>query len=85
MILLSLWGPVVAVRFPLRCPPLEPPLNPALQSVGNLCTLVLVAIADTILSPTGQSLSKWTLGGSAMVCAAFAMLVVGAVRGDGGH
>ncbi|KAK4699556.1 hypothetical protein P7C70_g6706, partial [Phenoliferia sp. Uapishka_3] len=66
MILLSLWGPVVA-------------------SVGNLCTLVLVAVADTFLSASGKGLSNWTLGGSAMVCAAFAMLVAGAIKGDGGH
>ncbi|KAM0745728.1 hypothetical protein T439DRAFT_330372 [Meredithblackwellia eburnea MCA 4105] len=64
MILLSLWGPVVA-------------------SVGNLCTLVLVAIADTLLSPEGTSLSKYTLGGGAMVCGAFAILVF--FRGEGGH
>lgn len=57
MILLSLWGPVIA-------------------SVGNLCTLVLVAVADTLVS--GKAMSSWTLLGGGMVVGSFAMLVVGA-------
>lgn len=54
MILLSLWGPVIA-------------------SVGNLCTLVLVAVVDMLVG--GVSLSRWTMGGSGLVVMAFGMLV----------
>lgn len=59
MLLISLWGPLVA-------------------SVGNLCTLLLVAVADTVV--TGVPLSWTTLLGSAMVCGAFAGLIVAAKR-----
>lgn len=51
-------------------------INRLLQSVGNLCTLLLVGIADTVL--THNPLSKWTLLGGGMVVLAFGMLVWGA-------
>ncbi|KAK4046068.1 hypothetical protein OIV83_006373 [Microbotryomycetes sp. JL201] len=60
MVLLSVWGPVVA-------------------SVGNLCTLVLVAIADTFV-PNSPPLSLSSILGSALIVASFAMLIVGAKR-----
>lgn len=45
------------------------------QSVGNLCTLVLVAIADNVIM--GTSLTAWSASGSFMVILAFSMLVFG--------
>lgn len=55
MVLLGLWGPVVA-------------------SVGNLCTLVLVAIVDPFLIPENQ-LSFHTILGCSMIIIAFSVLI----------
>ncbi|KDE06412.1 hypothetical protein MVLG_03318 [Microbotryum lychnidis-dioicae p1A1 Lamole] len=60
MLLLSLWGPVIA-------------------SVGNLCTLVLVALADTFV-PTAPGLSTASLLGSSLIVASFAGLIIGAAK-----
>ncbi|SCV74906.1 BQ2448_7935 [Microbotryum intermedium] len=60
MLLLSLWGPVIA-------------------SVGNLCTLVLVALADTLV-PTAPRLSTASLLGSGLIVASFAGLIIGAAK-----
>ncbi|KAK4049869.1 hypothetical protein OIO90_005258 [Microbotryomycetes sp. JL221] len=58
MVLLSVWGPVVA-------------------SVGNLCTLVLVAVADSFI-PNSPPLTLSSILGSALIVASFAMLIIGA-------
>ncbi|ORY74038.1 hypothetical protein BCR35DRAFT_326000 [Leucosporidium creatinivorum] len=60
MILLSLWGPVVA-------------------SVGNLLTLMFVALADAFL-PNSPPLSMSSIVGSGLIVASFAGLIVGARR-----
>ncbi|KAG0139722.1 hypothetical protein CROQUDRAFT_666104 [Cronartium quercuum f. sp. fusiforme G11] len=55
MVLLGLWGPVVA-------------------SVGNLCTLVLVAIADAVFVPTSHLTLPVGLG-CLLITAAFSILM----------
>ena len=52
--------------------------GPLVASVGNLCTLLLVAVADTVV--VGVPLTWPTVGGSGLVVAAFAGLIVGAKR-----
>ncbi|CAE6434053.1 hypothetical protein ACGC1H_001447 [Rhizoctonia solani] len=56
MILLSLWGPIVA-------------------SVGNLLTIVLVMLADVILSRDLSVITFWSLIGSGLIISGFAILV----------
>ncbi|KAF8609457.1 hypothetical protein BDV93DRAFT_578241 [Ceratobasidium sp. AG-I] len=56
MILLSLWGPIVA-------------------SVGNLLTIVLVMIADVIISRSISVITFWGFVGSALIILGFAILV----------
>ncbi|KAG8687465.1 hypothetical protein FRC08_011944 [Ceratobasidium sp. 394] len=57
MILLSLWGPIVA-------------------SVGNLLTIVLVMIADVIISRSLSTITLWSLLGSSLIILGFAILVL---------
>lgn len=52
--------------------------GPVISSVGNLCTLLLVAVADTVI--TGVPLPWSTLVGSGLVVAAFGGLIAGAAR-----
>ncbi|KEI37069.1 uncharacterized protein L969DRAFT_90121 [Mixia osmundae IAM 14324] len=61
MLLLGLWGPVVA-------------------SVGNLCTLVLVAIADTFVMSSALSMSA--LIGCGLIVGAFSVLLVDMLTSD---
>lgn len=49
------------------------------QSVGALCTLVLVAIADVVIGSQGLSLS--TLIGCGLIVGAFAVLLGNTLRG----
>lgn len=64
----------------IRCSRLRPTdLFVSRQSVGNLCTLVLVAIADTLV-PNSPPLSLATIVGSGLIVASFAGLIVGARR-----
>lgn len=51
-----------------------------MQSVGNLCTLVLVVLADTLV--THHSLTSWSIAGSTIVVVAFALLVFSEQRGE---
>ncbi|KAG9100573.1 hypothetical protein FRC06_003952 [Ceratobasidium sp. 370] len=57
MILLSLWGPIVA-------------------SVGNLLTIVLVMIADVLISRSLSTITLWSLLGSGLIILGFAILVL---------
>lgn len=52
--------------------------GPLVASVGNLCTLLLVAVADTVV--TGVGLRWPVVVGGGLVVAAFAGLIVGARR-----
>ncbi|KAF8707691.1 hypothetical protein RHS03_03793, partial [Rhizoctonia solani] len=56
MILLSLWGPIVA-------------------SVGNLLTIVLVMLADVIISRDLSVITFWSFVGSGLIIGGFAILV----------
>ncbi|CAE6449465.1 unnamed protein product [Rhizoctonia solani] len=56
MILLSLWGPIVA-------------------SVGNLLTIVLVMLADVIISRDLSVITLWSFIGSGLIIIGFAILV----------
>ncbi|CAE6531764.1 unnamed protein product [Rhizoctonia solani] len=56
MILLSLWGPIVA-------------------SVGNLLTIVLVMLADVIISRDLSVITFWSLIGSGLIIFGFGILV----------
>ncbi|CAE6463421.1 unnamed protein product [Rhizoctonia solani] len=56
MILLAVWGPIVA-------------------SVGNLLTIVLVMLADVILSRDLSVITFWSLVGSGLIISGFAILV----------
>ncbi|KAH7344644.1 hypothetical protein B0J17DRAFT_636323 [Rhizoctonia solani] len=56
MILLSLWGPIVA-------------------SVGNLLTIVLVMLADVIISRDLSVITFWSFIGSGLIITGFAILV----------
>ncbi|KAG8764793.1 hypothetical protein FRC12_007892 [Ceratobasidium sp. 428] len=57
MILLSLWGPIVA-------------------SVGNLLTIVLVMIADVLVSRSLATITLWSLLGSGLIILGFSILVL---------
>ncbi|KAG9119543.1 hypothetical protein FRC07_005390 [Ceratobasidium sp. 392] len=57
MILLSLWGPIVA-------------------SVGNLLTIVLVMVADVLISRSLSTITLWNLLGSGLIISGFAILVL---------
>ncbi|KAF8328152.1 uncharacterized protein EI90DRAFT_2974599 [Cantharellus anzutake] len=63
MILLALWGPVVA-------------------SVGNLLTIVLVLISDTLFGHAREAVTFLSLAGATMIIGAFSILILEAVLKD---
>jgi len=48
--------------------------GPIVTSVGNLLTIVLVLISDSIFGSATESLTSWSLIGSGMIVCAFAIL-----------
>jgi len=78
MMLVGLYGSVTAVShcswLSQKCP------MTCLQSVGNLCTLVLVAILDLVLGKQGLSFSSMI--GCSLIVGAFAVLLMRAWNGE---
>jgi hypothetical protein len=75
---------VHSLFFPPVCPWPNTRVVVLYQSVGNLCTLVLVAIADTLLRPDHALPSLAAIIGSTMIVSAFAVLVVGMLAESSG-
>ena len=48
--------------------------GPIVTSVGNLLTIVLVLMSDSIFGNAVDTLTKWSLLGSGMIVCAFAVL-----------